>query len=75
MLGLVRIGRRGLQDGLHGAEATAPTSAKHCGGKRKLISLIRDGLVARSILEHLGLCAEAPRIAPARPPPEAAFAW
>ena len=47
----------------------------HCGGKRKLIALIQDALVARKILEHPGLDAQPPRLAPARSPPKLAFAW
>ena len=47
----------------------------HCGGKRKLIALIQDALVARKILEPLGLDAQPPRPAPARSPPKLAFAW
>jgi hypothetical protein len=45
-----------------------------CGGKRKLIALITDGKVVRRILEHLGLPAAAPVLAPARSPPELEFA-
>jgi hypothetical protein len=47
----------------------------HCGGRRELISTITDGPIARRILEHLGLAADPPRLAPARPPTEPAFAW
>jgi hypothetical protein len=47
----------------------------HCGGPRKLIALINDGLVVRKILTHLGLPTEPPPIAPARAPPEPEFAW
>jgi len=47
----------------------------HCGGPRKLIALINDGLVVRKILEHLGLATEPPPMAPARAPPEPEFAW
>ncbi|NOT32245.1 MAG: ATP-dependent helicase HrpA [Planctomycetes bacterium] len=45
-----------------------------CGEKRKLIALITDGAVVRKILAHLGLDTEAPRLAPARAPPEFDFA-
>jgi hypothetical protein len=45
-----------------------------CGGKRKLIALITDGKVVRTILEHLGLPTAAPLLAPARAPPELDFA-
>jgi len=38
----------------------------HCGGRRKLIALISDGVVVRKILDHLGLPSEPPRLAPAR---------
>ena len=47
----------------------------HCGGPRKLVALINDGLVVRKILEHLGLPTEPPALAPARAPPEPEFAW
>ena len=46
----------------------------YCGGKRKLIALLTDGAVVRSILEHLGLPSEAPTLAPARSPPGLEFA-
>jgi len=38
----------------------------HCGGRRKLIALISNGVVVRKILDHLGLPSEPPRLAPAR---------
>ena len=47
----------------------------HCGGTRKLIALLTDGLVVRKILEHLGLSTEPPPLTPARAPPEAELAW
>ena len=47
----------------------------HCGGTRKLIALLTDGLVVRKILAHLGLSTEAPVLAPARAPPEPELAW
>jgi len=37
-----------------------------CGGERRVISSIDEGLVARKILQHLGLPAVAPPVAPAR---------
>ena len=46
----------------------------YCGAKRKLIALLTDGQVVRKILAHLGLATEAPRLAPARAPPELDFA-
>jgi hypothetical protein len=46
-----------------------------CGGPRELISTITDGPIARRILEHLGLGADPPRLAPARSPTEPAFDW
>ena len=42
----------------------------HCGGRRRLIALITDSLVARRILRHLDLPSEPPPPAPARPPPQ-----
>ena len=47
----------------------------HCGGTRKLIALLTDGVVVRKILAHLGLSTEPPPLAPARAPPEPEFAW
>ncbi len=47
----------------------------HCGGRRKLIALITHPLVARRILRHLELPSEPPPTAPARPPPQMAFAF
>jgi len=47
----------------------------HCGGSRKLIALIQDGIVARRILQHLGLAADPVRVTPARPPPEPELPW
>jgi len=46
-----------------------------CGGARRLIAMITDGLVVRRILDHLELPSTAPPIAPARAPPEPEFAW
>jgi hypothetical protein len=48
-------------------------SCEHCGGRRRLIALITDSLVARRILRHLGLPSEAPPLAAARAPPPMAF--
>ncbi|MBK7645263.1 MAG: transposase [Planctomycetes bacterium] len=47
----------------------------HCGGRRKLIAFLTDGLVVRKILAHLGLSTEPPVLAPARAPPEPELAW
>ena len=47
----------------------------HCGGARKLISLLSDGRVVRKILAHLGLSTEPPPLAPARAPLEPELAW
>lgn len=38
----------------------------YCEGKRKLIALLTDGFVVRTILDHLGLDIEPPIMAPAR---------
>ena len=42
----------------------------HCGGARRLIAMITEGLVVRGILEQLELPSTAPAITPARAPPE-----
>ena len=47
----------------------------HCGGRRKLIALITDPFVTCRILRHLELPSEPPPVAPARPPPQMAFAF
>ncbi len=47
----------------------------HCGGARKLIALLTDGLVVRKILAHLGLSTGPPRRAPARASLEPELAW
>ena len=49
-------------------------SCPWCGEKRKLVALITEGKVVRTILEHLGLPTSAPALAPARSPPELEFA-
>ena len=43
---------------------------EHCGGTRKLLAFLTEPRAVRRILEHLGLPAEPPPIAPARPPPD-----
>ena len=40
-----------------------------CGGNMRLIAFITEGVQIRQILEHVGVHAQAPRIAPARGPP------
>ena len=45
----------------------------HCGGGRKLISLITDPVIIRRILAHLKLPLEFPSVAPPRAPPESAI--
>ena len=45
----------------------------HCGGRRKLIALITDGVVVRKILDHLGLPSEPPILARARVNADLAF--
>jgi hypothetical protein len=45
----------------------------HCGGRRKLIALITDGVVVRKILDHLGLPTEPPILARARVAEELTF--
>ena len=42
----------------------------HCGGRRRVLTFLTDPPVLRAILEHLGLPADPPPVAPARPPPE-----
>ena len=46
-----------------------------CGGARRLIATITDGLVVRRILDHLELPSSPPTITPARAPPELECAW
>ena len=46
--------------------ATDVFECPHCGGRRKLIALISDGVVVPKILDHLGLPTEPPKLAPAR---------
>jgi hypothetical protein len=46
-----------------------------CGGARRLIAMITDGLVGRRILDHLDRPSSPPPIAPARAPPQPEFAW
>jgi hypothetical protein len=46
-----------------------------CGGPRRLIATLTDGPTVRKILEHLGLSADPPPLAPARMPSEPAFDW
>jgi hypothetical protein len=43
---------------------------EHCGGTRKLLAFLTEPRAIRRILEHLGLPAEPPPIAQARPPPD-----
>ena len=43
---------------------------EHCGGRRRVLTFLTDPPVLRAILEHLGLPADPPTVAPARPPPE-----
>ncbi|MDA0667881.1 MAG: transposase [Planctomycetota bacterium] len=45
----------------------------HCGGARKLISLITDPAVIRRIVAHLKLPLDFPMVAPPRAPPEPAL--
>ncbi len=44
-----------------------------CGGPRKLIAVLTDGLVVPKILSHLRLPTDPLPLAPARAPPEPAF--
>ena len=43
---------------------------EHCGGRRRVLTFLTDPPVLRAILEHLGLAADPPSVAPARGPPE-----
>ena len=43
---------------------------EHCGGTRKLLAFLTEPQTIRRILEHIGLPAEPPPVAPARPPPD-----
>ena len=40
-----------------------------CGGRLKLIALIKDPTVIRRVLQHLGLPTDVPEARPARAPP------
>ena len=40
-----------------------------CGGRMEIIAEIEDPLIARKILQHLGLPADEQQLAPARGPP------
>ncbi|MEM1451435.1 MAG: transposase [Planctomycetota bacterium] len=80
--------RRGVDDGAPCAQARRRSWAEllerafavdvlhcpKCGGRRHRIATITDPLVARKILLHLGLRAEPPELAPARPEPQMRFA-
>ena len=44
-----------------------------CGGKMRLVALIKDKPVIDQILTHLGLPTDFPPAAPARPPPQLTF--
>ena len=46
-----------------------------CRGRRTLLAAIHDQDSIRRILHHLGLPAEPPAVAPARPPPQARLPW
>lgn len=46
----------------------------HCGGARRLITMITERLVVRRILDQIKLPSPPPAIAPARAPPEPEFA-
>ncbi len=46
-----------------------------CGGPRRLMATITDGLVVRSILDHLELPSSPTTIAPAKAHPEPELAW
>ncbi len=43
---------------------------EHCGGRTRVLTFLTDPPLLRRILEHLGLSADPPPVAPARPPPE-----
>ncbi len=42
----------------------------HCGGPRRLLTFVSDHDAIQKILLHLGLPADLPELAPARPPPD-----
>ncbi len=46
-----------------------------CGGQRRLLAAILEPEPIRRILLHLGLPADPPPVAPARPPPAVALPW
>jgi hypothetical protein len=47
-----------------------PLTCNHCGGRRRLLTFLTDQAVIGNILRHLGLSAQPPALAPARPPPD-----
>lgn len=46
-----------------------------CGGKMRLVAAITDSVSVRGYLNGVGLPSSAPKIAPARPPPQEEFAY
>ena len=52
-----------------------PAECGHCGGRRQLLQFLTDPAVIGRILRHLGLPTDAPRVAPARGPPEPLLPW
>ncbi len=46
---------------------------EQCGGTRKLLTFLTEPRAVRRILEHLGLPADPPPVAKARPPPDPAL--
>jgi hypothetical protein len=47
-----------------------PLRCPACGADMRVLAFITDPLTLRQILEHLGLAARPPPLAPARPPPQ-----
>jgi hypothetical protein len=44
-----------------------------CGGRRRVLAYLTSRQAVRSILEHLGLASQPPRLVPARGPPQSAW--
>ncbi len=48
-------------------------SCADCGGRMRLVALVKDPTVVRRIVAHLGLPTALPEVAPARGPPQLSF--
>ncbi|MEM1449266.1 MAG: transposase [Planctomycetota bacterium] len=69
-----RANRRSWAELLERTFAVDVLRCPRCAGRRSRVATITDPIVARKILQHLGLRAEPPELAPARPEPQMRFA-